>query len=98
MNSVNSIANSALQAFSSRHQVTANNIANVNTDGFKPSRASFQENKNGGVSSSVSGAQDTVDISREAVTLMSDSNGFKAGISVLKTADDMTRELLKIKA
>jgi flagellar hook protein FlgE len=42
-------ATSALQAFSQKLGITAGNIANVNTDGFKKSRAVFQEGPNGGV-------------------------------------------------
>jgi flagellar hook protein FlgE len=40
---------SALQAYRGQMEVTANNIANVNTDGFKKSRASLQEGTSGGV-------------------------------------------------
>ena len=46
--SVNS-AISALQAYKSKLRVTANNIANVNTDGFKKSRATLKEGTSGGV-------------------------------------------------
>ena len=40
---------SALRAFVTKLGVTGNNIANVNTDGFKKSRATLQEDQNGGV-------------------------------------------------
>jgi len=40
---------SALQAFGQKLGMTAGNIANVNTDGFKKSRAFFQEGRNGEV-------------------------------------------------
>jgi flagellar basal-body rod protein FlgC len=40
---------SALQAFGQKLGLTAGNIANVNTDGFKKSRAVFQEGRNGEV-------------------------------------------------
>ena len=40
---------SALQAFKTKMGVTANNIANVNTDEFKKSRASLEEGTNGEV-------------------------------------------------
>ena len=40
---------SALQAYKTRLGVTADNIANVNTDEFKKSRASLQEGTNGDV-------------------------------------------------
>ena len=40
---------SALRAFVTKLGVTADNIANVNTDGFKKNRAILQEDDNGGV-------------------------------------------------
>jgi flagellar basal-body rod protein FlgC len=98
MNSINSIANSALQAFSKSQQVTANNIANVNTDGFTASQTTFQEQASGGAAASVTQTQDSVDISREATDLITNSHGFKSSIKALQTADDMTKELLSIKA
>jgi flagellar hook protein FlgE len=39
---------SALRAFGLKFQVTANNIANVNTDGFKKSRADLKDNQKAG--------------------------------------------------
>jgi len=98
MSSIADIAGSALQAFNTSQQVTAHNVANLSTDGFKASKATFQENGNGGVSATVSATQDTVDISREAVNLLSNTAGFKANLKVLKAADEMTKELLSIKA
>ena len=40
---------SALRAFVTKLGVTADNIANVNTDGFKKNRASFEAEEHGGV-------------------------------------------------
>ena len=40
---------SALRAFVTKLGITANNIANVNTDGFKKNRATFQSDPSGGV-------------------------------------------------
>ena len=40
---------SALRAFVRKLGVTADNIANVNTDGFKRNRASIQADENGGI-------------------------------------------------
>ena len=99
MSGISNIASSALQAFSTSQQITANNVANLNTDGFKASRATFQENSRaGGVTASVSSTGDSVDISREAVNLISNTHGFKANLNVLKAADEMTKQLLNIKA
>jgi flagellar hook protein FlgE len=98
MNSTSSISGNALQAFGTSQQVTANNLANLNTDDFKASRAVFQENAGGGVTATAAKTRDTVDISREATNLITNTQGFKANLAVLKTADEMTRQLLNIKA
>jgi flagellar basal-body rod protein FlgC len=98
MNSSINTAGSALQAYGTSAQITAHNAANLNSDGFKASRTLFQESAASGVSVSVSPTEDTVDISREATNLISDSQGFKANVNVIKTADEMTKELLSIKA
>jgi flagellar basal-body rod protein FlgC len=97
MSSISNIANSALQVFSTNQQITANNLANLNTDGFKTSRATFQENATG-VTASISNTEDSVDISREATNLFSNIQGYKVNLTVLKTTDEMTKELLSLKA
>ena len=45
---------SALQAFKTRMGVTANNVANVNTEEFKKSRANLEEGTNGDVRVNIS--------------------------------------------
>ena len=45
---------SALNAFSVKSQVTANNVANVNTDEFKKSRVDFVEGNPSGVDVTIS--------------------------------------------
>lgn len=98
MNGIGNVAGSALQAFSTSQQVTSNNVANINTDEFNVSRTTFQENGNGGVSATASATKDTVDISREALGLLSNTAGFKANIAVLRSADDMAMDLFSIMA
>ena len=46
-------ASLALNAFSKSLAVASNNVANMNTDGYKKSRAILQENQNGGVEISI---------------------------------------------
>jgi len=98
MNSINNIAESALKAFGTSQQVTANNLANLNTDSFKASKVTLQENGSDGVNATVSGTEDQVDISREATNLMTNTHGFKANVKVLTVAAEMAKELLNIKA
>jgi len=49
----NYAALSALDAFSKKAAVVSNNIANMNTDGYKKSRAILKEGQNGGVEVSI---------------------------------------------
>jgi len=96
MYDVSSIARSGMQAASTRLDVTANNIANVNTEGFKASRVTMSEQRNGGVDAKVAKTADTVDISREAVELLSTVSGFKANLRVAKVEKEMGESLLNI--
>ena len=57
---------SALTAARKKMDVTANNIANANTDEFKKSRITLSENSNGGVSSTVDRV-DTPGIPKETI-------------------------------
>ena len=98
MSGINSISGSALQAFGTSQQITANNVANVNNDKFKASRATFQEQAGGGVTAKAASTQDTVDISREATNLISNVQGYKGNLKALKVADEMSKQLLSIKA
>ena len=98
MSGISNIANSALQAFTASQQITAHNIVNLNTDGFKASRAVLQENGTSGVTVSASSTEDSVDISREAMNLIFNTQSFKANLKVLSATDEMTKELFSIKA
>lgn len=44
---------SAVNAFSTKMRVSANNVANVNTDGFKKSRVTLNEGQTGGVKATI---------------------------------------------
>lgn len=89
---------SALSAFATGQAVTANNVANINSTDFKASSVIMQENKSGGVSAVVLKGGDSVEISREAVDMIITKNAFKANVAVLKTSEEMSKELLNIKA
>ena len=97
---IKDIAISALYAGGIRLAVTANNVANMNTGGFKPSAVVQEEGKAGGVVVSAIKEQgpEEVDLSREAVELMITEAGFKAGIKVLQTDDEMSKAIFNIKA
>jgi flagellar hook-associated protein FlgK len=98
MNSVTSIAASALAAFGVKQAVTANNVANVNTPDYRAAKVVMEEDEAGGVSAAISQGSDIVEISKEATDMITTSHSFKANIKVLQAADEMSKELLNIKA
>jgi len=98
MNITTSIASSALNYYGTKQAVTANNVANIETADFKTSAVFAQEKASGGVNAYVVKTNDSVDISKEATNMISNSQGFKANTKTLQTQDEMTKELLNIKA
>ncbi|MBI5893598.1 MAG: hypothetical protein HZB79_08115 [Deltaproteobacteria bacterium] len=97
---VNNITSSAFKAYTTGLSVTANNIANMDSEGFKPSEVKFQEGKTGGVTASIRKDENAyeVDLSEEAVDLITTSSNFKANLKVLQTYDEVTESLLDIVA
>jgi flagellar basal-body rod protein FlgC len=98
MDKAASVAASALSAFSVKQAVTANNIANVETPGFKASTVQAGEVLKGGVTASVVQTGDPVDISKEAANLLVNSTLYKANVATIRTADEMAKTLFDIKA
>jgi flagellar hook protein FlgE len=96
MNDVSSIAQSSLNALTTKLEVSANNIANSATEGFKSSQVNMAARQDGGVDATVVTTDEQVDISREAVEMLSTVNGFKANLQVLKADKEMTKSLLDI--
>jgi flagellar hook protein FlgE len=99
--SIGNITNSALSAiaaFGTGLNVTANNIANMNTEGFKPTRAIMNEEVNGGVKVTLSQSENPeVDIAKELVDMMIEKHGIQANVKTLQTEDQVLKSLIDIK-
>jgi flagellar basal-body rod protein FlgC len=100
---------SALTALSTVQQVSANNIANVNTDGFKASSvelasgpggrgvevASIRESSAPG--SMVGGVETSnTDLGREMVDMITTSHAFSANTTFVRAQEEMTGHLLNM--
>jgi flagellar basal body rod protein FlgB len=96
MADISGISRSALAAYGVRQAVTANNVANLNTPDFKASNTVMKENREGGVTASVTRAEDSVEISKEAVDMLDTANGYGANLKALQVADRMAKDLLDI--
>lgn len=100
---------SALSALSTVQEVSANNIANVNTDGFRASSVLLETGPEGqGVQ--VGAIQETTtpgtiigdvessntDIGREMVDMMTTSHAFSANVVAIRASEQMTGHLLNM--
>ena len=87
---------SAINAYSTMLNNTANNIANVNTEGYKPFDTTLQDNTGGGVSASTTRDPnaDRVDLSKEVVDMMIAKNGVQANVAVIRTASETQKSVI----
>jgi flagellar basal body rod protein FlgB len=96
MADISGISRSALAAYGVRQKVSANNVANLNTPGFKASYVEMKERREGGVGVVATQGPDSVEISKEAVAMLETANGYGANLKALQVADRMTKEILAI--
>jgi len=96
---------SGMQAFSRALDVTGNNVANVDTNGFEPQQAQFQSQANGGVNVSATAPQTAsastpsgTDLVKETVDSLQYQYGFDLSAQVVKTADQTLGTLVNIQA
>ena len=108
---------SGLQAFDTKMNSNANNIANVSTEGYKKSRVILGNQAPQGVNASVETVdspgtmmlEDTndgskfvelsnVDLAEELPDSQVNARFYQANLKTLQTADEMTENLLDIKA
>jgi len=113
LSSIHATALSGLLHQSRRLGVSAHNVANVDTPGFRASRAVASENANGGVTTQVlptndspalllsDGEQSTgsnTDLATEVVTQISARAAYGANLAALKAAQESEEALLDILA
>ena len=96
---ISGIGLSGVNAYETKLNVTANNIANENTAQFKPSEANTQDNAGQGVYVTISQSNAPgVDLAKEMVDMMTAKIGIEANLKSIKTADETTKQTLDIVA
>lgn len=114
MFTISSVSQSGMNAASGTLRVSANNIANINTDGFKKVTAIARDVRGGGVALEIAessahvihGKPDVVDIAQPSnVSLVDESvnqivarHQFTANVAVLKTSVKVGNEILDVLA
>jgi flagellar hook protein FlgE len=99
LGSVTQTALTALSAIGSAVQVSANNLANAGTTGFKSAEPTFAPRTGSAAEPRVvSGALEPsdTDIARELVNLNNLSNFFRANVEVLRASDALLDDLLNL--
>lgn len=100
---------SALNSLGVVQQVSANNIANVNTDGFKASSVALESGPGGqgvrvsdisessGPGAIVNGVETSnTDIGTEMVDMMTTGHAFSANVAAVRATEEMTGHLLNM--
>ncbi len=101
MNISNNI--SSIQANQTMMNTNANNVANVNTDGFIPSNTTISDTENS-VTANTSMADDNfsqksqTDLAKELTDQITIQNTTEANVVTIKTQDDVLGSLLDLKA
>lgn len=98
---------SALSALGTAQQVSANNLANVNTDGFKASTVALESGPEGQGVQVAAVLQSTnagpmigvvegsnTDIGTEMVGMMKTGHAFSANVAAIRVSEEMTGHLL----
>jgi flagellar hook protein FlgE len=98
VDNINNASLTALNAYSTLLNNTADNVANINTDSYRQLETIMQDSSPAGVTAMTSrnGTADRVDLSKEAVNLIAAETGFKANIDVSKTAQKMQKSVIDI--
>jgi flagellar basal-body rod protein FlgC len=113
MNPVSGIALSGMTVATARLGRSAQNVANINTDGFQAEREVAREQAGGGVTSTHGPTYapaplyqrdgrevsgSNTDVISETVEQLGAAQQFKASLALLRTQDEMTKSVLDIKA
>jgi len=94
------IAQTALRSASVRHATSAHNVANLQTEDFRPHRVVSLEREGGGVESRAyrDDTEDQVDLSKEAMEQSRASVQFRSGLSIIRDEAERIGELIDIVA
>ena len=94
-----SIAQSGLQAAQTRLNVSANNVANAQTEGFRRDQVQAAAQADGGVRTQVNKMpQSGAHLIQDLLDQKSATYAFKANLQTVKATDEMMGRLLDVRA
>ncbi|MET0350949.1 MAG: flagellar basal body protein [Rhizobacter sp.] len=94
-----STALSGMNAAQAGLRTSGHNIANLGTEGFRRQQVVAAEGSNGGVTTTVTRAEDVgASLETDVVGLLQSKNAFLANLAVFRASDRMSGSLLDISA
>jgi flagellar basal body rod protein FlgG len=89
---------SAMRAHTRKTLVHANNLANVQTPGYRPQTVTMDSSPQGGVAARIgtAGNGDGVDIAEEMLGMMSSERAVQANLAILRASDKTLGVLIDI--
>ena len=95
MNAISSISRSGMQAAQTALNVSANNTANANTEGYRRQQVDLTAQVGGGVTATVKASDDKrASLEADVVSQLQAKNAFLANLKVFKNGDAMAGALL----
>lgn len=105
MDGINSVPISGINSSILKNDVSAHDIANINTDGFQESQAIQTEKATGGTQISAirkvdtyEGGMSNTNLAEEMVEQSTNKNTLAANVNVLKTQDEMNQTVIDLLA
>lgn len=89
---------SSMMAHANYMASSANNVANVNTEGYEASRTTLQNSAQENVQAVSASTQAPTSIAREMTDQISVENGFDAQVRSIQTQDDALGTMLDIRS
>ena len=89
---------SSMTAHTTYFAANANNVANVNTEGYGALKTSLNNDVQGNVAASVTPTQNPTSLERELTDQIVIDNGFDAQVRSIQTKDDMLGTVLDIRS
>jgi len=98
MDSVYNIALGSLRAAATRLNTSAHNVANVNTEEFRPHKVVQGDQASGGVTarSYRQDQPDQVDLSEEALEQIKGETAFRASLELIRSEEERTGEIVDL--
>jgi flagellar hook protein FlgE len=90
------VNSSSMTAYTNWMSNNSNNVANINTEGFKATSTTMQNTAGGNVQAVASASNSSTDLARESTDQIAITTGVDAIAKAIKTQDEMIGSLIDL--